>query len=69
LSAWSERATARTAPAWIGYRPLTHLATVSHRVIWASGRPPPRDLAGELAGDPTERRSRLVLHQGGRQEG
>lgn len=55
----------RTAPAWIGYRPLTHLAIVSHRVIWASGRPLPRDLAG----DPTERRTRLVLHQGGRQEG
>jgi hypothetical protein len=50
-------------PAWIGYHPLTHLKTVSHRVIWPSGRPMPRSLSDE----PTEQRQRLVLHPGGRQ--
>ena len=52
----------RTAPAWIGYRPLTHLTTISHRVIWPSGRPLPRDVAD----GPAERRTQFVLHPGGR---
>jgi hypothetical protein len=50
-------------PAWIGFRPLTHLKTVSHRVIWPSGRPLP---PAPLPDDPVERRRRLVLHPGGR---
>ena len=50
-------------PSWMGLRPVTHLRTVSHRVIWPSGRPIPRAPARE---DPLERRRRLVLHPGGR---
>ena len=52
------------APAWIGFRPLTHLRTVSHRVIWPSGRPLPR---AADTGEAAERRRRLVVHSGGRQ--
>jgi hypothetical protein len=52
------------APAWIGFRPLTSLRTVSHRVIWPSGRPLPREPQADEA---TERRRRLILHSGGLQ--
>jgi hypothetical protein len=54
-----------TVPPWIGLRPLTHLRTVSHRVIWPSGRPLPQ---GPLRDEARDRRRGLVLHPGGRQE-
>jgi hypothetical protein len=50
-------------PSWLGFHPVTHLKTVSHRVIWPSGRPQPRTLPGEDAAD---RRRHLVVHAGGR---
>jgi hypothetical protein len=53
------------APTWIGFRPLTHLRTISHRVIWPSGRPLPRE---PMSDEAAERRRRLVLHPGGRQD-
>jgi hypothetical protein len=52
------------APPWIGFRPLAQMRTVSHRVIWPSGRPLPRETQGDEA---VERRRRLVLYRGGRQ--
>ena len=51
-------------PAWMGVDPVTQLETVSHRVIWPSGRPLPRMPLHEKAVD---KRRRLVLHQGGRE--
>ena len=52
-----------TIPLWIGAHPLTHLETVSHRVIWPSGRPLARIPAAETA---SEKRRGFVLHRGGR---
>ena len=57
------------APSWIGVHPLTHLETVTHRVIWPSGRPLPR---APVPGAPTvdramAKRRGLVLHRGGRE--
>ncbi len=51
------------APSWIGVHPITHLETVSHRVIWPSGRPLARVPA---AGTAMEKRRGFVLHRGGR---
>ena len=53
-----------TVPAWIGVHPVTHLRTVSHRVIRPSGRPLP---AASFSEGAVETRQRLVLHHGGRQ--
>ena len=53
-----------TLPAWLGVHPVTNLRTVSHRVIWPSGRPVSRMNSAESV---AERRRALVLHQGGRQ--
>jgi hypothetical protein len=50
-------------PTWIGYRPLTHLRTVSHRVIWPSDRPLPLTTSPD---EVVDRRRRLVIHPGGR---
>jgi hypothetical protein len=52
-----------TLPPWMGVHPVTHLRTVSHRVIWCSGRPvavPPS--GGTVIGT----RRGLVVHRGGR---
>ena len=51
-------------PAWMGMDPVTRLRTVSHRVIWPSGRPLPRVPTRQEAID---KRRRLVLHYGGRE--
>jgi hypothetical protein len=51
------------APTWLGVHPITHLETMSHRVIWPSGRPLARVPAGETA---EEKRRGFVLHRGGR---
>ena len=55
-------------PPWIGLHPVTHLRTVSHRVIWPSGRPaaapPPGGVVG--AGSVIGTRRGLVVHRGGR---
>jgi hypothetical protein len=50
-------------PVWLGFNAVTSLATVSLRVIWPSGR-----VSGPSfgVGDPTERRRRFVVHEGGR---
>lgn len=50
-------------PLWLGFSPVTSLATVSLRVIWPSGRG-----AGPSFGtaDPQERRRRFIVHEGGR---
>jgi hypothetical protein len=50
-------------PLWIGVNPITHLETVSHRVIWPSGRPLARVPAARTA---IEKRRGFVLHRGGR---
>lgn len=51
-------------PAWMGIHPVTQLKTVSHRVIWPSGRPLPRE---PLRGDAIDKSRQFVLHQGGRE--
>lgn len=51
------------APSWIGVHPITHLETMSHRVIWPSGRPLAQVPA---AGTAMEKRRGFVLHRGGR---
>jgi hypothetical protein len=50
-------------PPWLGIDPVTHLKTVSHRVIWPSGRPVPPEPVPKGAAD---RRRGFVLHRGGR---
>jgi hypothetical protein len=50
-------------PAWIGLKPVTQLRTVTHRVIWPSGRPLPPEASADQA---AARRRRLVIHPGGR---
>ncbi len=50
-------------PAWLGFSPVTSLATVSLRVIWPSGRV---EGPGFGRGDPGDRRRRFVVHEGGR---
>ena len=52
-----------TVPSWIGLYPVTHLRTVSHRVIWPSGRPLPRLRPDDQASDKSRH---LVVHRGGR---
>jgi hypothetical protein len=52
-----------TAPTWVGHHPVTHLRTVSVRVIWPRSQPPVPALAQVAALD---RRNRFVLHRGGR---
>ena len=52
------------SPAWIGFRKITAISTVSMRVIWPSGRSDVRSFAAQR--DPIERRRRFVVHQGGR---
>lgn len=48
-----------TIPLWLGLEPVVSLSTLSLRVIWPSGRAePPENRA--------ERRSRLVVYNGGR---
>lgn len=53
---------ASAVPAWIGFRRLVTIETMSMRVIWPAGRPveeaPPVDAI--------ERRRRFVVHRGGR---
>jgi hypothetical protein len=51
-------------PSWIGVQAITYLETVSHRVIWPSGRPLPQPPLPEQVVD---RRRHLVLHRGGRE--
>ena len=48
---------------WIGLHPITHLRTVSHRVIWPCGRPVAAAPVGEAA---IGTRGHLVVHRGGR---
>lgn len=56
---------ARTAPAWLGLRPLAGLRTVSLRIL--SGSEAPSGLPPRPANDPgAVGRPRLVLHRGGR---
>jgi hypothetical protein len=50
-------------PTWLGFSPVTSLATVSLRVIWPSGRV---EGPGFGRGDPGDRRRRFVVHEGGR---
>ncbi|KAA2242196.1 PAS domain-containing protein [Salinarimonas soli] len=52
-----------TIPAWLGFSPVTSLATVSLRVIWPSGRSEGPSFG---RGDPQDRRRRFVVHEGGR---
>jgi hypothetical protein len=54
---------AMTLPPWIGLHPITHLETVSHRVIWPCGRPVAPPTIDETA---TDIRAHLVVHRGGR---
>jgi hypothetical protein len=51
-----------TLPPWMGLHPVTHLTTVSHRVIWPTGRP----VAPMPSTTVVEKRHGLVVHQGGR---
>jgi hypothetical protein len=51
-------------PPWIGIYPVTQLQTVSHRVIWPSGRPLPQ---APVPDEMIEKRRHLIVHQGGRQ--
>jgi hypothetical protein len=52
-----------TLPPWMGLHPVTYLRTVSHRVIWSSGRPVAVPSSG---GTVIGTRRGLVVHRGGR---
>lgn len=55
------------APTWLGFHPVTALATGSLRVIWPSGRAISPSFG--VIEQPSERRRRFVLHHGGRDQG